>query len=100
MLFLILNLQMDPALVDVNVHPAKLEVRFEEENKVFKSVYYAVKEALSKKELVADAVEEKTIPKQEIAQEIATPIQNIAPVQNEVPEYARSGSVRSYLPLP
>ena len=82
--FLILNLQMDPALVDVNVHPAKLEVRFEEENKVFKSVYYAVKEALSKKELVADAVEEKTIPKQEIAQEIATPIQNIAPVQNEV----------------
>ena len=82
--FLILNLQMDPALVDVNVHPAKLEVRFEEENKVFKSVYYAVKEALSKKELVADAVEEKTIQKQEIAQEIATPIQNIAPVQNEV----------------
>ena len=73
--FLILNLQMDPALVDVNVHPAKLEVRFEEENKVFKSVYYAVKEALSKRELVADAVEEKAIPKQKIAQEIATPIQ-------------------------
>ena len=73
--FLILNLQMDPALVDVNVHPAKLEVRFEEENKVFKSVYYAIKEALSKRELVADAVEEKAIPKQEIAQEIATPIQ-------------------------
>lgn len=73
--FLILNLQMDPALVDVNVHPAKLEVRFEEENKVFKSVYYAVKEALSKRELVADVVEEKAISKQEIAQEIATPIQ-------------------------
>ena len=83
--FLILNLQMDPALVDVNVHPAKLEVRFEEENKVFKSVYYAIKEALSKKELVADAVEEKVIPKQEMAQEIATPIQTIAPVQTEAP---------------
>lgn len=79
--FLILNLQMDPALVDVNVHPAKLEVRFEEENKVFKSVYYAIKEALSKKELVADAVEEKVIPKQEIAQEIATPIST--KIQNE-----------------
>ena len=79
--FLILNLQMDPALVDVNVHPAKLEVRFEEENKVFKSVYYAVKEALSKKELVADAVEEKVIPKQEMAQEIAKPIQTTVPIQ-------------------
>ena len=88
--FLILNLQMDPALVDVNVHPAKLEVRFEEENKVFKSVYYAVKEALSKKELVADAVEEKTIQKQELAHEIATPIQNIAPVQNNKKAKAKS----------
>lgn len=73
--FLILNLEMDPALVDVNVHPAKLEVRFEEENKVFKSVYYAIKEALSRKELVADAVEEKVISKQEVAQEIAAPVQ-------------------------
>lgn len=55
--FLILNIQIDPSLVDVNVHPAKLEVRFEEENKVFKSVYYAIKEALTKKELVENVVE-------------------------------------------
>lgn len=59
--FLILNLEMDPSLLDVNVHPAKLEVRFEEENKVFKAVYYAIKEALSRKELVADAVGEKNV---------------------------------------
>ena len=52
--FLVLNVDMNPSKVDVNVHPAKLEVRFEEENVVFKAVYHAIKDALLKSELVAD----------------------------------------------
>ncbi len=52
--FVILNMQMNPAKVDVNVHPAKLEVRFEEENKVFQSIYHAIKDTLLKSELVAN----------------------------------------------
>ena len=55
--FVILNLQMNPAKVDVNVHPAKLEVRFEEENKVFQAIYHAIKDTLLKNELVVNTTE-------------------------------------------
>lgn len=56
--FLILNIDMDPKKVDVNVHPTKLEVRFQEESKVFKAVYHAIKETLLKADLVSDPVKD------------------------------------------
>ena len=52
--FVVLNIEMNPAKVDVNVHPAKLEVRFEEESKVFQAIYHSIKDTLLKSELVAD----------------------------------------------
>ena len=50
--FLVLNIDMDSKKVDVNVHPTKLEVRFQEEGKVFKAIYNGIKQALLKYDLV------------------------------------------------
>ena len=49
--FLVLNIEMAPSKVDVNVHPAKLEVRFAEESIVFKAVYHAIKDSLVKQNI-------------------------------------------------
>ena len=44
----VLFIDINPTLVDVNVHPAKLEVKFADERTVFEIVYYTVKNALEK----------------------------------------------------
>ena len=59
--FLILNLEMDSSKVDVNVHPAKLEVRFSEENVVFQAVYHAIKNKLLESDLISDREKNKEI---------------------------------------
>lgn len=44
----VLKIEMPFEAVDVNVHPAKTEVRFADEHRVFSAVYYAVKNALER----------------------------------------------------
>ncbi|KAB8138812.1 DNA mismatch repair endonuclease MutL [Gracilibacillus oryzae] len=48
----ILNIEMDPILIDVNVHPTKLEVRFSKEKELFSAVEEMIKEAFHKQTLI------------------------------------------------
>ena len=46
--FCALTLHLEPHLVDVNVHPAKREVRFREEQEIYRAVVHALRDALTK----------------------------------------------------
>ncbi len=44
----ILNITLNAGLIDINVHPTKLEVKFSNERDIYQAVYYAVRNALYK----------------------------------------------------
>ncbi len=52
----VLFIQLPPALVDVNVHPSKIEVRFSDERAIFDAVYHSVKSALNESTSLKQAV--------------------------------------------
>lgn len=54
-----LFIDINPKAVDVNVHPAKLEVKFSNEKPVFEAVYYGIKNALEKNTSRPDISSEK-----------------------------------------
>ena len=64
--FAILNLEISPQLIDMNIHPTKKEIKFQNEEDVFKIVYQAVKEALLKEEFLG---KDETRNSEEIRQE-------------------------------
>lgn len=64
-----LNISIPPEVVDVNVHPAKLEVKFSDEQRIYRAVYYAVKNALNVKIMPKVTEREEPTEEQEIKPE-------------------------------
>lgn len=64
-----LSISMDPILVDVNVHPTKLEVRFSKETELYHLIIQGIKEAFRRQRLIPDAVQPKKNKKIEAMQE-------------------------------
>ena len=50
--FTLLHFTIAQDFLDVNVHPTKMELRFKDNDQVYRAVYNAVKEALAEKELI------------------------------------------------
>ncbi len=65
----VINIELNPHNVDVNVHPTKLEVKFSDESLMYRAVYHAVKNAFSKEKRVPEmsgfeAFEPQILPKE------------------------------------
>ena len=56
----VLNIEIDPSQVDVNIHPSKTEVKFAGDRRVFEAVYFAVKSALEGGEIRFEEAAGKT----------------------------------------
>lgn len=52
--FTVLHIKIKPELIDVNVHPAKMEVRFQQENEIYELLAGAIENTLRGKEFIPD----------------------------------------------
>lgn len=57
--FFVLQIYTNPEFIDVNVHPAKLEVKFQDDQIIFKSIYHCIKDCLLKISPILDVESKK-----------------------------------------
>lgn len=72
--FVCLDFKIDQELLDVNVHPTKMEIRFRNGNEIYELVVDTVREALLQKDLVQDVLKEAPKKKEQTkAKEVEKP---------------------------
>ncbi len=87
--FFVLDISIPPECVDVNVHPAKTEIKFANENRVYEIVYHAVSNALSSGEVKPESQEAQALQK-------TTPVSNTEKTIEKTEKIDRK-IVREYL---
>ena len=52
--FTVLHIEMDSNLIDVNVHPAKMEIRFRQSERIYEQLSAAIQSALEQKDMIQE----------------------------------------------
>ena len=89
----VIKIEIEPSLVDVNVHPTKTEVKFSNEKAVYEAVYFAVKSAIlnySTKDTTKTELN-KTYQQENIKEEKQNVIYTASPIKTEIKTYEPSG---------
>ena len=84
--FVVLQMDIDGECVDVNVHPAKMELRFNNQQEVYNAVYDVICSGLHEKELIPHI--EIDVPKATKPEKAAQTVQPIRTVQTSRPTQA------------
>ncbi|MGA5687672.1 DNA mismatch repair endonuclease MutL [Cytobacillus pseudoceanisediminis] len=95
----LLNIEMDPLLVDVNVHPSKMEVRLSKEHELNELVSGALKAAFKKEELIPSGfTQPKTMkPKSE---QTALELDHLPEHREHVPSFVRETKEEAFRQYP
>ncbi len=94
----VINIQIDPTLLDVNVHPAKTEIRFLKERRVFAAVLRAVRQALLEDPMMpqwkshetniqaSKAEESEPVDNEEVGIDVSRPLADEETTDDELPQ--------------
>ncbi len=90
--FVVLHFQVDTETVDVNVHPTKMELRFQNQQEVYKTVFEAIHRQLLEPELIpqVEVPEPLTSPVQEKKK---TPSPDLKLVRRAIPSDSKEAAV-------